>query len=349
MISMNTVPRFLLAASALAVLGCTDSPNPVQPPSAASLARGAGQDRLAALFAEASPAVMALGGTVFADHDERANKLVFGVENANAVQGVERALAALGIARADYAVQITEPIQQLGTLRDRYRPTQAGIQIHFGQYVCTMGFNVSHDGGRSFITNSHCTNKQGGTEGTTYAQPTRTIDPTVIATEADDPVYFSGGVCPRGKKCRYSDASRALYSSDVGSLQGDILKTTGANNGSLEVAGVFTVTSQDNTTSNFTIGTVFNKVGRTTGWSQGPVSRTCVNTNVSGSRVHQICQTFVDADVAGGDSGSPVFKITSGDNVELVGILWGGGTGYYVMSPLSQIRKELGTSLTATK
>ena len=347
MISRNTASRFLIAASAVALVACADAPNPVQPPSTASLGRGVGQDRLAALFSEASPAVMALGGTVFADHDERANKLVFGVENANAVPGIQRALAALGVRSDEYTVEVTEPIRQLATLRDAFRPTQAGVQIHFGQYVCTMGFNVDHAGGRSFITNSHCTNRQGGTEGTTYAQPSRTIDPTVIATEADDPAYFSGGVCPKSKKCRYSDASRAAYGSTA-SIRGDILKTTGANNSSLTVAGVFTVTSQDNTTSNFPIGTVLNKVGRTSGWSQGPVSRTCVNTNVSGSRIHQLCQTFVDAAVAGGDSGSPVFSITSGDNVQLVGILWGGGTGYFVMSPLKQIVQELG-AVTATK
>ena len=41
-----------------------------------------------------------------------------------------------------------------------------GIQIHFSGYLCTMGFNVDHAGGRSFITNSHCTSRQGGTEGT---------------------------------------------------------------------------------------------------------------------------------------------------------------------------------------
>src|SRR5688500_5766169 len=350
MISRITASRFLLAASVMALAACADAPNPVQPPSTASLARGAGQDRLAALFTEASPAVMALGGTVFADHDEKANKLVFGVENVNAVPGIQRALAALGIHSADYTVEVTEPIRQLATLRDAFRPTQAGVQIHFGQYVCTMGFNVDHQGGRSFITNSHCTNKQGGTEGTTYAQPTRTVDPTVIATEAADPAYTRGASCPKGKLCRYSDASRALYSSTIVSNRGDILKTTGANNSSLTVAGVFAVTSQDNTTSNFAIGTVLNKVGRTTGWSQGPVSRTCVNTNVSGSRVHQLCQTFVDAAVGSGDSGSPVFKITDAatDQVQLVGILWGGGTGYYVMSPLKQIQDELG-AVTATK
>ena len=339
----TTASRFIVLTSAALLLGaCVDAPTAVDAPSSAALSRGASADRLADLFSKASPAVMALGGTVFADNDESIGKMVFGVENANAIPGVQRALAAIGASSDEYVVQVTQPVRHMATLRDKFRPTQAGIQIHFGQYVCTMGFNVDHSGGRSFITNSHCTNTQGGTEGTTYAQPTRTVDPTVIATEVDDPVYVKGGTCPRGKKCRKSDSSRALYSSSVLSNRGDILKTTGANNGSLTVGGLFTVTSQDNTTKNFAIGTVLNKVGRTTGWSQGPVSRTCVNTNVSGSTVHQLCQTFVDAAVDGGDSGSPTFKIVSGDAVQLVGILWGGGTGYFVMSPLASIQEELG-------
>ena len=336
-------PR-LTALSSIILLGaCVDAPTVVEP----SARSAASADQLADLFDRASPAVMALGGTVFADNDESVGKMVFGVENAQAIPGVQRALAAVGAGSGDYVIEVTEPIRNMATLRDQFRPTQAGIQIHFGNYVCTMGFNVDHSAGRSFITNSHCTNTQGGTEGTVYYQPTSTVDPSSIGTEADDPAYFKGGVCPRGKKCRYSDAARVAYNATA-SNRGEILKTTGANNGSLTVGGLFTVTSQDNSTTKFTIGKVLNKVGRTTGWSQGPVSRTCVNTNVSGSQVHQLCQTFVDAAVDGGDSGSPVFGITSGDSVQLVGILWGGGSSYYVMSPLASVQKELG-SMTATK
>lgn len=357
MVFENNASRLLIAASALTLFACADSPNPVEPmatpapPADASLARSAAQDRVGAHFKKASPAVMALEGTVFADHDEKSNKLVFGVENDRAAAGVKRALAALGVPSADYSVTITEPIEQLVTLRDRFRPTQGGIQIHFGGFLCTMGFNVDHSAGRSFITNSHCTNTQGGTEGTTYAQPTRFVDPTVIATEADDPEYFKGGICPRGKICRFSDASRAAYAPTVASTRGEIAKTTGVNDNSITVDRSFTIDSQDNTTTHFESGTILNKVGRTSGWSQGGVTMTCVNTNVFRSRVHQLCQTFVAANVAGGDSGSPVFRITHGNKVELVGILWGGGSVggvvNFVMSPLSQVVQELG-AVTAT-
>lgn len=355
MIRKQILQRVSVVASIALLSACADGASPTGPAPDVSLSAQGGKGRLAALFDQASPAVLALGGAVFADHDEKANKLVFGVENAAAIPGIRVALSKLGLATSEYAIEMTEPIYQMATLRDVFRPTQAGIQIHFGQYLCTMGFNVDHSGGRSFITNSHCTNRQGGVEGTQYFQPTSTIDPTVIATEVDDPGYSRGGGCPKGKKCRSSDASRALYSASVASNRGDILKTTGANNGSLTVGGVFTITSQDNTTSSFALGTVVNKVGRTTGWTQGEVTRTCVHTAVSGSNIAQLCQTFVSNPggaivVGSGDSGSPVFRITSGDNVELVGILWGGSSDNrtFIYSPLKQIRDELG-AVTATK
>jgi hypothetical protein len=295
--------------------------------------------------------VMALPGTVFADNDEVAGRVVFGVENMAAVRGVQEALARQGVSPDDYSIELTAPIVNMATLRDVFRPTVAGIQLHFGNYACTLGFNVDHAGGRSFITNSHCTNTQGGVEGTTYAQPLRSVDETVIATEVDDPIFQKNGPgCPRGKKCRHSDASRALYSDGVASNRGEIAQTTGVNNLSLTVSTsnpVFTITSQDNATKNFPIGTVVNKVGRTTGWTSGAVTRTCVNTSVSGSTVYLFCQTFVSDPggkqvVGGGDSGSGVFTGTG--NVKLVGLLWGGSSDnkQFVFSPLASVQQELG-------
>ncbi len=350
--------RPLALAAALALAACQDAAGPTTPatrspgdaPSAARSPQA--QARLEALFQRTSPEVMALPGTVFADNDEVAGKLVFGVENAAAVRGVREALARLGVSPDDYGIELTAPIVNMVTLRDRFRPTVAGIQLHFGNYACTLGFNVDHAGGRSFITNSHCTNTQGGVEGTTYAQPLRTTDPTVIATEVADPAYQKNGPnCPRGKKCRYSDASRALYAAGVASNRGEIAQTTGFNNLSLTVSTsspVFTITSQDDATTDFPTTTVVNKVGRTTGWTRGTVTRSCVNTSVSGSTVYLLCQTFVSDPggaqvVGGGDSGSGVFTGTGG-NVTLVGILWGGSSDNktFVFSPLKSIQDELG-------
>jgi hypothetical protein len=336
-----------VVAVPLILAACVDTPHPAEPTEEFQAVVVPSQDQLASWFERSSPVVLALAGTVFADHDEVNNRLLFGVENEAVILGVHRALRALGIPASGYAVEVTEPIYQLATLRDRWRPTQGGIQIHFGQYLCTLGFNAYDGTDRSFITNSHCTNTQGGVESTEYYQPTSSVDPTVIAVEVEDPQYFRGGACPRGRKCRYSDSSRALYSASVESTLGAIAKTSGPNNGSLEVTGTFTVTSQDNTTTKFASGTVVNKVGRTTGWTQAGTGNTCVNVNVSGSSITQLCQTLVSSSsvlVGGGDSGSGVFRITSGDNVGLVGILWGGSSDgkTFVFSPLKNVRDELG-------
>jgi hypothetical protein len=354
MIRTHILRRAVVVCAALAA-ACQDSPPPTGPSDAALDARAGRQDPLPAWFAASSPEVLALPGTVFADHDEANNRLLFGVENAAAIRGVANALARRGIPSSAYTIVVTEPIHQVATLRDRWRPTQGGIQIHFGQFLCTMGFNADDGTERSFITNSHCTNKQGGVQGTQYFQPTSTVDKTVIATEVEDPQYFRGGACPKGRKCRRSDSARARYNTGTASDRGIIAKTSGPNNGSIVVGGEFTITAQDNTTTSFAIGTTVNKVGRTTGWTQGNVIQTCVNTNVSGTNITQLCQTFVQNPngavlVGGGDSGSNVFRITSGDNVQLVGILWGGNSSgtLFVFSPLKQVRDELGL-ITATQ
>jgi hypothetical protein len=343
-----------VVALAFVLASCTDPSQPAGPSAPEGIMVSFGHQDLARWFEVASPAALEMEGAVYADHDEVAGRIVIGVEDADALLRVRPALARAGIPESAVEFRITPPIFQVATLRDVFRPTIGGIQIHFGNYLCTLGFNADHGTERSFITNSHCTNKQGGVEGTQYYQPTSTVDPTVIATEVADPTYFRGGACPRGRSCRYSDAARARYSASVASTRGSVAKTSGPNNGSLTVTGNFTITSQDNTTSSFAVGTTVNKVGRTTGWTQGNVTQSCVNVNVSGTKFTQLCQTLVQNSggavvVGGGDSGSQVFRITSGDNVQLVGILWGGSSDgkLFVFSPLKQVQQELG-SLTAT-
>ena len=342
--------RTIIALSALVALGCTDSPAPSEPngmsPSFERSARA--QDRLAALFTGASAEVLAMPGTVWADYDEARGKLVFGVHNMNAVRGIERSLEARGIATEDFEITAAEPIYQLANLQtSAFRPTQAGTQIHFGNYVCTLGFNVDIAGTRSFITNSHCTNTQGGVEGTTYAQPVRNTAADLIATEVADPAYSSSlSGCSANKVCRRSDASRAQYNAGVVSARGVIAKTTGVNNKSLTTSGTFHITSQNTADDNFS-GTV-DKVGRTTGWTRGDVTQTCATVNVSQSNIQLLCQTMVynrrAAIVSGGDSGSPVFKNNGTDDVELIGILWGGsGTSTFVFSPLKNVVSEIGS------
>lgn len=336
---------FLSVGAAFLFAACADDSTPTAPATSSSAvqANGTQQARvnLQDIFDKASPAVLALPQTVYADLDEQTGKMVFGVENRGVTRGIQTAMARLGVSASEYEVKVTAPIVRMATLQSEWRPTRGGIQIHFGQYLCTLGFNADHDGGRSFITNSHCTNRQGGTEGTVYYQPLSSVNGTPIAVEVDDPDYKKGGRCPRGRQCRYSDASRALYEPGVETI-GAIAKTTGANNGSLTTDGVFDITSQDDNSLTFS-GTV-NKIGRTTGWTSGSVIGTCMDVNVSGSNITQLCQTLVSAGVGPGDSGSPVFRQTGSNSAQLLGILWGGSSAgdLFVFSPLASIVDELG-------
>lgn len=268
-------------------------------------------------FEGASKAALAVPGAVFVDADEASNRVRIGVEP-GALGRVRAALARLGMPDAAVIVEerapVTFAVAQGGpkpkakpgsgqSLQGVVRPIVGGVQINFPGFLCTLGFNVS--GG--FVTNSHCTTDQGGVEGTPYWQPTQSASPGQIATEAADPEYTSGlPNCPSGRVCRFSDASRATYASGVTFDRGRIAKTAKPGR-SLTITGSFRITSEGSALS----GQVVNKVGRTTGWSQGSVTGTCVNTNVSGTNITQLCQTFVSASVGSGDSGSPVFTILS--------------------------------------
>jgi hypothetical protein len=278
---------------------------------------------------------------VFVDNDETVNRIRIGVEDLNGMGQVRAALARSGLPDDAVIIERAEPIAMVATLQNVVtRPVQAGVQINFPGFVCSVGFNATSGGQNSMITASHCTNIQGGVENTPYYQPLQSSQPTQVAREVADPPYLRNGPgCPKGRVCRRSDAARALYINGVSGAVGVIAKTSGL--GSLEVNGTFSITSDDANNST-PVGATVNKVGRTTGWTAGTMTNKCVNTGVQGSRIVQLCQNFVTAGVAGGDSGSDVFLITSGTSVRLLGVLWGGGGGQFVFSPLQNVIQELG-------
>lgn len=288
---------------------------------------------------QASSEALAMRGTAWVDADEARNRVTIAVERGTSPAQVRSAVARLGVPSAAVVVEEVEPVRPAVTLRQRVRPVVGGLQINFPGFLCTLGFNAVRSGQRSFITNSHCTNVQGGTEATPYWQPAEGPSSSLIGTEVADPGYTRGGGCPSGRRCRRSDAARAAYASGTTSTLGSIARTTGANNGSVTISGRFTITGEGSPVAGQTV----HKVGRTTGWTRGAVAATCVHVNVSGSNITQLCQSIVSAGVGSGDSGSPVFRRRGGSNVALLGILWGGsGSSTFVFSPMANIEAELG-------
>ena len=304
--------------------------------------------------AAATPAALAFDGAVFVDNDETANRVVIGVSDLGAMGTVRAAVVGAGVPDDAIVIEQSDPILQVATLQNIHdRPARAGVQINFPGYLCSLGFNATLGGQASFVTASHCTNTQGGVESTPYWQPLESVDGTQLATEVADPDYVRGSrgsACPRNKRCRYSDASRAAYVNGANMALGLIAATSGANNGSLDVVGSLSITTDDCSTIGgcLAVGSTANKIGRTTGWTSGTITDTCVNTGVQGTNIAQLCQTFVDAGVGGGDSGSDVFVTTGGGSVKLAGILWGGnGAGtMFVFSPLGNVKSELGALVT---
>lgn len=329
--------------------------------------------QLDAWYEQAWRQVLGVSGAVFTDMDEGSNRLRFGGTTDAAVAAIRDVLAQAGVPTAASIVELTAPIERLVTLRDRVRPVHGGYQINFAatdpvntvSFLCTLGFNVVKNGVNSFMTNSHCTNHQGGTTpGTDYYQPLRDPDgnrivnpENFIGREVEDPEYdpisCAEDFIP-GSVCRYSDAARAEYAANQPFALGRIARTVAryqdrpATGAVLDVDPVNPSFRINGESRRSVLGEEADKVGRTTGWTFGPVIQTCINTLVLGTvpPIIQRCQDRVRADVAGGDSGSPVFRwLGTSGNVRLLGILWGGsvsGTVTFVFSPMHGIHMELG-------
>lgn len=290
-----------------------------------------------------------LAGVVFTDADETRGRLVVGVLDRGGEGLVRARLRALGVDGQSVDVVETEAIFALATLRDRSADITGGYQIRFSQFLCSLGFPAYNANGvAGFVTASHCSDKQGTVDGTTYYQPLDQVASDLIGTEIADPPYVrNGSGCPRGKKCRQSDANFSRANGVRAINLGAIARTTGLGSLVIDDANpTFTITGEGVAG----VGAAVDKVGRTTGWTRGTVTNTCVNTGVSGTSIVLICQTFVTSPgviVAGGDSGSPAFR-SSGGNATLVGGLWGGNSSgtQFVYSPIANIRAELGNLLT---
>ncbi len=117
--------------------------------------------QLEGFFDRARSTVFDGPGGVFADLDEANNRVTLGVEDGAAIGRVRAAVAQLGLPGGAVEVVETQPILPLQTLQDAFNPVPGGVQIHFGNYLCSIGVIAEIGGQLGFITASHCTNSQG--------------------------------------------------------------------------------------------------------------------------------------------------------------------------------------------
>jgi len=296
--------------------------------------------------------LLAAPGVSLTDVDEAANRVRIGIEDESARPRVEAEVARLGVPPEAVIIEVTGPFVYRASLQGRVRPVVGGLQIAFGCsasscYVCTDGFLAIRAGKKGFVTNSHCTDARGIVEQTAYSQPFPTTTAARrVGKETADPAFFTGGACPAGRRCRYADAAFVQKKREVDFKRGFIARPAYVGSLSISVTSPrFRVVSED---PGPLVGEVLEKVGRTTGWTQGTVTDTCVDISVSGTDITLLCQDAVAGSSDQGDSGSPVFRIESGNDVSLYGILWGGAPGMYVFSRLTAIERsdELGPLVT---
>lgn len=288
--------------------------------------------------------VLTLPGAVLTDVDEQHNVVRVGVEDVAATGPQVRAIAAArGVPSGALVVEHADPITN-ETLSDPTLPAVGGLEIGWtdsagGLWVCTLGFPAFRGGVHGFVTNSHCSDTRGVADSTVY----RVGSSIPIGAETADPPHIVGGSCPAGRECRYSDSAFATVANTSGGAQptydqGRIaMPPENSTSWGGAVTPKFTITAESAPIG----GERLTKVGRTTGRTSGNVTGTCLNVGVSGSNLLMFCQGQASYLSAGGDSGSPVFAITSGSNVALKAIHWGSGATF---SPIGNIQQsgELG-------
>lgn len=291
--------------------------------------------------------VLSAPGVVLIDADERLNRVRVGVlpgdGAAQRAQVVRNLLAQRGVPADAIEIEEVPEIFPAVTLSDPFSPVPAGVEIHFSNFLCTLGFNIQFNpnGACYFMTNDHCTDAEGTVTGTIYMQPA--FGPR-IGVERADPPFFTGAPCPAGRECRYSDSAAAVYDDpsncEFGSIARTLLNSTTINNAQPR----WKIVSKQ---LQPTVGQQMGKVGRTTGWTVGQVVATCTDSNVAGTNNTMLCQSFVSAGVGGGDSGSPVFRFREGPSLaQLSGILWGSSGGnLFVYSPMENVEIDFGFSL----
>jgi hypothetical protein len=288
-------------------------------------------------------ALLAGPGVVATDIDEVRNAVWIAVVDAETATLVMKSLSALGIPDDALEVVITDRGSELQTLRDQVSPTPGGVQIQNSiGATCTLALNAYYNLELHFVTAGHCAKPWNTISPHSFYQPIFNTTPYFLGLEAVDPLTFTGFGCPSGRLCRYADGVLVKYYGVPPSAVdcGTIARPDGTG-GTIEIAaGLPRLIIQYDAEEPF-VGEEIDKVGRTTGWSFGQVSQTCVNLNRAEDNVTIMCNTYVAAAVGMGDSGSPAFLWLGGIDVAVAGIVHYKHNGYLVYSPLDLFEFEL--------
>ena len=326
---------------------------------------------------EWSGRILEVAEVSFVDLDEAANQVVVGIAQPEARARVLELLRnsgvpapAVGFSAAghasshslvEYAPYIATWPAQGDSITSYRRPLEGGLKVSYRHSsdptlatTCTAGFVAMLGGVRVLVTASHCSLRHWDGDNTTYFQAQPGAG-RYVGYEYRDPNGSSCGFMSPNV-CRHSDGSALALESDVVASFGYIVRPVGPPPEGISPYGV-KVSSRlvDAANPNFRIAGVripvqnemVDKVGATTGWTRGVVSRTCVDMPAQRSWSKLRCQTWAKLSSADGDSGGPVFVPAHDGTATLLGMMWGGvtegGEQYSTFSSVGQIQKDLGT------
>ena len=295
-------------------------------------------------------------GTVWTDIDERRNQVLVAVATDEAATATEAILTKLGVPdSARSVVRATFPVPGLDSLRGVVRPTTAGVWIlRYPNANCSLGANVWKAGSYFFITNSHCSEHFLDLDTSDHPWFQVGFD-TVAVGEDTDPEPFTGGACPSGKACRYSDAALIEYD-DESDWEGAHIAEATDEDPPYEFTDRLLI-ELDGSYSSVVI-----KVGYQTGLTYGTQGSTCVNQSLDSTswaakgitipgNLVLLCQNIATSmEMDSGDSGGPIFSVPSGScspnlcsPAFLRGVVWGFDASYNVYySPMAGIKTDLG-------
>lgn len=267
-------------------------------------------------------------GVEMADVDELENRLWLGVvpSRSSTIPWLTAAIAAEGIPADAAVIEVVEPTTIRHNLQDRAPVLAGGFQIqHQERPPCTLGFAAVKDGISGFITASHCSSAKFAPDGLPFYQPLANGRFPAFGLEVTDPAgYRCAG--PLNAPCRYSDATFARLVFPMPFELGLLVRTRQAGIdrvGSLEQdpASPYWLIYHKHASVSTPVGLTLHKVGATTGWTTGTVTRSCVRFPAMQLR----CQVVSTILSSGGDSGAPVFhRFAMTSFVALYGVLWGG-------------------------
>lgn len=296
-------------------------------------------DQLAGWRARAREMLFPSGDLHFLDIREQENRIVAGLSAEASAERIWDLLHSSGIPRRAVHFVSAAPSVPTTSLRDAHEVPRGGHQIEFGDAsVCTLALAGRFGASRAYVTSSHCTLETGEATGTVHTQ-----GGVQIGHEIYDPAYASHlSGCPDSFSCRYSDVAIGVFDADrlwhPGQLAHPVARNP--NGASVELLPHQPALPIRGEVAYPVGGETLSKIGRTTGWTFGPVTGTCQDIRVGGTNVVLLCQDRVTAGVDGGDSGAAVFA-HHGDEAVLYGVLWGRMGDDFLFSSLYNIREDI--------